>query len=266
MSTIPSASPRRRGRCLPLRRAVGGAVFLTVVSLGALVLAGCTLRSPDVAADTQSALDLPASTGLSPAPQSDQPESSSPSEPTPAPQQPSPQTPSASEDSTSPIRGEHYWTREVDTITFEDLALPTSMVLRDLRVGEHPTFYRVVLEFDTIEGTPLIGDMPEHARDPWRVIAGWVDVPVDQLSGFPIEVAGNAFLDLNISHTFMPDSPELAARYRDRPTEVSLGPVEVVNNYTFEGNTHIAIGLDTQRDIQMGYLLEPARLVIDVKK
>lgn len=264
MSTVASASPPRRGRYLPLRRAVGGAAFLTVVSLSALVLAGCTLRSPDVAADTQSAPDLPASTDPSPAPQSDQPESSSPSQPEP--QQPSPQTPSAPEDSTLPIRGEHYWTRDVDTITFGDLALPTSMVLHDLRVGEHAAFYRVVLEFASVEGTPLIGDMPEYSRDPWRVIARWVDVPVDQLSGFPLEVAGNAFLDLNISHTFTPDSPELVPLLYDGPARLSAGTIEVLNNYTFEGNTHIAIGLDTQRDVQVGYLLEPTRLVIDVKK
>lgn len=256
-STPLNGSPSiSRGYC----RSWWGVVSAVAASLA--LLSGCTLRGPDIAADTQSLPDLPASSGASSlTPDSDHPESLAPS---PSAVQ-KPKMPSAPT-SFSPILDNEAWTREAKDVSFESLALPTSFVFHDIRVGEHPDFYRVVVDFKELDGTPLTAEQSPQDRQPWVIYARWTQAPVGQGSGLPLDVAGQTFLDLNISKTSMPASPEVSALYYSGPDRLSLGPLEVDVDHTFESNTHIVIGMDTERDIQMGYLLDPTRLVVDVRK
>lgn len=221
-----------------------------------LTLSGCSLRGPDIAADTQSAPDisLTSTPEGSSAPQSaENPQSTLPSMP-------------AAPTSFSPIIGPEAWTQDVHPLSFKSRALPTSLVFHNVRIGEHPDFYRVVIDFEEVPGTPLSGEVSGAAAKPWKVFAAWSVAPLEQGRGQVLDVAGNAFLDLNISRTSMPASDEVAALYYTGPNVLSHGPLQVRVDHTFEDNTHIVIGMDSRRDVQMGYLLDPTRLVVDVKK
>lgn len=192
---------------------------------------------------------------------------STPGSPTPAPQ-PSPQsaqstaTPtdagqsasaqssaSPSESATRPINGD-AWVRSLN-----DLAPQTTddpMVFTDLRVGEHADFYRVTVEF-TGTGSP-------------GYFVSWSDEPREQGRGEPLEVSGEVFLDIVLSGTTMPVDEALQPRYYDGPKTLAIGPIEVIEDGTFEDTTHIAIGMDAQRDFQIGFLADPVRAVIDIKR
>ena len=149
----------------------------------------------------------------------------------------------------SPIAGEAWVSSApaVDPVTTEK-----PMAFHDLRVGEHETFYRVVVEF-TGEGTP-------------GYVQSWADAPIEQGRGRRLPVEGASFLDLMISGTSMPIDDALAPLSYDGPSNLALGPLDVREDGTFEDTTHIVIGMDAPREFQIGFLEDPVRVVIDVKK
>ena len=98
-----------------------------------------------------------------------------------------------------------------------------ALALTGIRAARHEGFTRVVLEFSG-EGTPGV----------WR--AAWTDEAVEQGRGLPIQVEGQAVLDL-----------------------------DVVSDGTFEDNTHVVIGSPTTRQFQIGFLSNPVRMVIDIR-
>ncbi|WP_165215878.1 hypothetical protein [Schaalia sp. ZJ1691] len=128
----------------------------------------------------------------------------------------------------------------------------SQLVFHDMRVGEYTSFYRVVIEFSG-EGTP-------------GVRQSWSQQPVEQGRGRALPVAGTSWLDLNISGTSMPITPELEKQYYAGPRNVTVGPLDVREDGTFEDQTHVVIGMDSSRDFQIGFLSNPTRVVIDVKK
>ena len=119
----------------------------------------------------------------------------------------------------------------------------------DIRVGSHDGFDRLVFEF---EGT---GDPQYHI--------GYNDDPRQQASGFPLEVPGNAKLEINIHGTSGDMSAD--AKYAGKK-ELGLASgniVDVINGGSFEADSQYVVGLINERPYQVQVLHEPTRLVID---
>ena len=119
----------------------------------------------------------------------------------------------------------------------------------DIRVGSHDGFDRLVFEF---EGT---GDPQYHI--------GYNDDPRQQASGFPLEVPGNAKLEINIHGTS--GDMSAAAKYAGKK-ELGLASgniVDIINGGSFEADSQYVVGLINERPYQVQVLHEPTRLVVD---
>ena len=119
-----------------------------------------------------------------------------------------------------------------------------------VRVGGHDGFTRVVVDLEG-EGEP-----------------GWftafTDSPRQQASGHPVEVKGNAFLNLGIEGTPWPSTPELEEKYMEPGTTPGTGVVrEVVYTTSFEAQTQLIIGLHKKTPYSVTFLEHPKRLVLD---
>lgn len=122
----------------------------------------------------------------------------------------------------------------------------------DIRVGSHTEYDRLVFEF---AGQ---GDPQYHI--------GYNDDPRQQASGFPLDVPGNAKLEINIHGTAGDMSAD--AKYAGKK-ELGLSSgsvVEVINGGTFEADSQYIVGLDSKRPYKIAVLHEPTRLVVDFKK
>ena len=127
-----------------------------------------------------------------------------------------------------------------------------ALIFHDMRVGEHDGFYRVVVEFAG-EGEPG-----------W--VAREVDLPLEQGRGEALDVQGNHFLDLSLTGTTIPMLEEDYQVYYSGPKKLAVGPLEVIEDGTYEGSTHIVVGLDQMRDIRFERLEDPARFVVDIRR
>ena len=151
-------------------------------------------------------------------------------------------------DATKPINADN-WMSSVEglpPVRSDDPA--KALALTGMRAATHDGFTRVVLEFSG-EGTPGV----------WR--AAWTDEAVEQGRGLPIQVDGEAVLDLVIDGTPMtaPETPYPGG------THTRAGDLDVVSDGTFEDNTHVVIGAPTSRQFQIGFLSNPVRMVIDIR-
>ena len=151
-------------------------------------------------------------------------------------------------DATKPINADN-WMSSVEglpPVRSDDPA--KALALRGMRAATHEGFTRVVLEFSG-EGTPGV----------WR--AAWTDEAVEQGRGLPIQVDGEAVLDLVI------DGTPMTATETPYPggTHTRAGDLDVVSDGTFEDNTHVVIGAPTSRQFQIGFLSNPVRMVIDIR-
>src|SRR5699024_353683 len=105
------------------------------------------------------------------------------------------------------------------------------LVVSEIRVGDYQGRDRVVFELDG-EGTPGYS-------------VNYVDAPVQQGSGFPVEVDGDSFLQVTIMDQVLPTQTDL--------TEVPVGTVSadeasgvagVAFTGQFEGQSRSVIGLE----------------------
>ena len=162
-----------------------------------------------------------------------------------------PETASTSEpglDATKPINADN-WMSSVEglpPVRSDDPA--KALALTGIRAATHEGFTRVVLEFSG-KGTPGV----------WR--AAWTDEAVEQGRGLPIDVEGEAVLDLVI------DGTPMTASNTPYPsgTHTCAGDLDVVSDGTFEDNTHVVIGSPATRQFQIGFLSDPVRMVIDIR-
>ena len=157
-------------------------------------------------------------------------------------------TPEPGLDATKPINADNWMSRVegLPPVRSDD---PTkALALTGIRAATHEGFTRVVLEFSG-EGTPGV----------WR--AGWTDQAVEQGRGLPIQVEGQAALDLVI------DGTPMTATENPYPSgmHTRAGDLDVVSDGTFEDNTHVVIGAPAARQFQIGFLSDPVRMVIDVR-
>lgn len=151
-------------------------------------------------------------------------------------------------DATKPINADN-WMSSVEglpPVRSDDPA--KALALTGMRAARHEGFARVVLEFSG-EGTPGV----------WR--AAWTEEAVEQGRGLPIQVEGEAVLDLVI------DGTPMTASESSYPsgTHTRAGDLDVVSDGTFEDNTHVVIGAPTARQFQIGFLSDPVRMVLDIR-
>ena len=157
-------------------------------------------------------------------------------------------TPEPGLDATKPINADN-WMSSVEGLPPVRSDDPTkALALTGIRAATHEGFTRIVLEFSG-EGTPGV----------WR--AAWTDKAVEQGRGLPIQVDGEAVLDLVIDGTPMTATEN---PYPGR-THTRAGDLDVVSDGTFEDNTHVVIGAPTSRQFQIGFLSNPVRMVIDIR-
>ena len=198
-----------------------------------LLLAACAPASPT---------DAPQSAEASPSGSSPTASASASAAPETTP------TPEPGLDATKPINADN-WMSSVEglpPVRSDDPA--KALALTGIRAATHEGFTRVVLEFSG-EGTPGV----------WR--AAWTDEAVEQGRGLPIQVDGEAVLDLVIDGTPMTatENPYPAG------THTRAGDLDVVSDGTFEDNTHVVIGAPATRQFQIGFLSDPVRMVIDIR-
>ena len=151
-------------------------------------------------------------------------------------------------DATKPINADN-WMSSVEGLPPVRSDDPTkALALTGIRAATHEGFTRIVLEFSG-EGTPGV----------WR--AAWTDEAVEQGRGLPIQVDGEAVLDLVI------DGTPMTASENPYPggMHTRAGDLDVVSDGTFEDNTHVVIGAPAARQFQIGFLSDPVRMVIDVR-
>lgn len=122
----------------------------------------------------------------------------------------------------------------------------------DIRVGSHDGFDRLVFEF-TGHGDP-------------QYHIGYNDDPRQQASGFPLDVPGNAKLELMI-HGAAGDMSTDAKYAATKELGLASGNiVEVYNGGTFEADSQYIVGLNSERPYKVAVLHEPTRLVVDFQK
>lgn len=157
-------------------------------------------------------------------------------------------TPEPGLDATKPINADN-WMSSVEGLPPVRSDDPTkALALTGIRAAKHEGFTRVVLEFAG-KGTPGV----------WS--AAWTDEAVEQGRGLPIQVEGQAVLDLVI------DGTPMTATENPYPSgmHTRAGDLDVVSDGTFEDNTHVVIGAPAARQFQIGFLSDPVRMVIDVR-
>lgn len=124
------------------------------------------------------------------------------------------------------------------------------LVLRDVRVGEHEGFDRIVLEFS---GTGTPG---------WTV--NYVDEAVLDGSGDAVPLGGDAILDIYASGTTWPASGYYSGPGQFEP-EDGGDVADVHVGGTFEGYTQVLAGIEGDRvPFRVLALSGPPRLVVDV--
>ena len=210
------------------RRALAASAAASLLLLGA-----CTPGAPTNAPQSAKASSSPSSPAASAT-------ASAAPETTP--------TPEPGLDATKPINADN-WMSSVEGLPPVRSDDPTkALALTGIRAATHEGFTRVVLEFSG-EGTPGV----------WS--AAWTDEAVEQGRGLPIQVEGQAVLDLVI------DGTPMTASENPYPSgmHTRVGDLDVVSDGTFEDNTHVVIGSPTTRQFQIGFLSNPVRMVIDVR-
>lgn len=210
------------------RRALAASAAASLLLLGACAPASPT-NAPQSAKASSSASSPAASATASAAPET-----------TP--------TPEPGLDATKPINADN-WMLSVEGLPPVRSDDPTkALALTGIRAATHEGFTRVMLEFSG-EGTPGV----------WS--AAWTDEAVEQGRGLPIQVEGQAVLDLVI------DGTPMTASENPYPSgmHTRVGDLDVVSDGTFEDNTHVVIGAPAARQFQIGFLSDPVRMVIDVR-
>lgn len=215
----------------------------------ALLLAGC---SPGQAPET--------SEPTSPAPTVSETTTPPPSTASPGPSEPSPTSAPASSTpagQSSPAPDEvdpalHPWLTDTTRVDPRPAAAGAGQEIIGVRTGVHDGYDRVVLD--------LSGD---------EVVLGWfagfIDEAVHDPTGEPLDVEGDAFLQVGVNAIdWTTDAPD---RYSgEAVADENLETVqEVVFGGLFEAQQQVVIGLDARTAYRVFPLSSPARIVIDIR-
>jgi hypothetical protein len=136
----------------------------------------------------------------------------------------------------------------------QDHSPDASLTVSDIRVGHHDGFDRVTFD---IGGTGTPG---------WQV--EYVTSPEQDGSGFPVDIAGDAYLQVMITGSGMPFETGVQ-EFSDRGPVTGPGLAaitEVKFLAIFEGRTQAIVGVTgTARPFRVFALTNPARVVVDVQ-
>jgi hypothetical protein len=126
------------------------------------------------------------------------------------------------------------------------------VTVSDIRTGRHQGFDRVVFEAG---GTGTPG---------WDV--RYVDAPSSQGSGEPVDVAGNAVLQVTLTGAGYPydTGVEEFAGPDPLPGQGTANVTEVVFDATFEGTTVAFVGTRAEAPFRVYLLQDPVRVVVEV--
>ncbi|AZZ82445.1 MULTISPECIES: AMIN-like domain-containing (lipo)protein [Gordonia] len=129
------------------------------------------------------------------------------------------------------------------------------LTVTDIRTGSHDGFDRVVYE------------LGGSGRPGWRV--AYVDEALQDGSGFPVDVAGGAILEVQITGSAYPFDSGVEPYAGPDPIRAQPGGsvVEVRGALVFEGVTQSFIGVSERgAPFTVDVLTNPTRLVIDVQR
>ena len=128
---------------------------------------------------------------------------------------------------------------------------PSELIPVGIRVADHGSFTRVVLDF---EGSGEASWFTQMTSD-----------PAQQASGHPIDYEGSTAINIGIESTPWPSTPELEEAYMDFGTTDGAGVVTGVEFVTsFEAQSQYVIGLEKQSPYSITFLEGPPRVVIDI--
>jgi hypothetical protein len=128
-----------------------------------------------------------------------------------------------------------------------------SVTVTDIRTGRHDGYDRVVFELGG-KGTPG-----------WDV--AYVDQPASQGSGDPVDVAGDAALQVTITGAGYPydTGVEEFSGPKPLPGSATKTVTEVVFDATFEGTTVAFVGTTAKAPFRVYALSNPTRVVLEVR-
>jgi hypothetical protein len=134
----------------------------------------------------------------------------------------------------------------------EPASADAQVTVSDIRIGRHDGFDRVVFE---VGGTGTPG---------WDV--RYVDSPASQGSGEPIDVAGDAVLQVTVTGAGYPYATGVEEYSGPNPltADGTETVTEVAFDATFEGTTVAFVGTGTQAPFRVYLLENPARVVLEV--
>ncbi|HYG66945.1 MAG TPA: hypothetical protein VD838_04775, partial [Anaeromyxobacteraceae bacterium] len=205
-----------------------------VVTLAALTLAACTDDAPTPPPETVTVTATP----------------DAPGSPVPTPSGTA--TPSASPlPEPEPEEDEAPFTADRSPDVGE--ATGDLVAVTDLRFGVHEGYDRIVLDVEG-DGTPG-----------WHVEYG--DEPRGQASGEPVDVTGDAFLEIVVTPVLMP-TEEGIPPYEgpERILPQGAGVVREVRWVSlFEARLQVVVGLASEEPFRAFLLEDPTRLVVDVQ-
>lgn len=142
------------------------------------------------------------------------------------------------------------WTKKPVERKKEGIATVT---LREVRAADQSKFDRVVFEFKEAQAVPGY-----HVE--------YISMPIKDTADRVVKLYGKAFLrvDLNpaVAHSIETGAPSLGVREKrvNLKTVIEFKQVE-----DFEGVVTYALGLSRKKPFQVTEMLNPARLVIDIK-
>ncbi|QNE88986.1 hypothetical protein H0194_07830 [Corynebacterium incognita] len=128
---------------------------------------------------------------------------------------------------------------------------PAQLMVKDVRVGQHEGFERVVFELE--------GD-----GDPgWHI--DYTASPAQQGSGNAISYEGSTALEVNIDGTVYPF--EMGKKDPNIGTVAGAGGnvKQIVSAGTFEGRSQFVIGLNKELPYSVEVLRGPTRVIIDIR-
>jgi hypothetical protein len=181
-----------------------------------------------------------------------------------------PTPPASTAAASTPAGGEETGTPATDSATDEDggtdappfpanasadtqeQSADARVTVRDIRIGRHDGFDRVVFE---VGGTGTPG---------WDV--RYVDEASSQGSGEPVDVAGEAVLQVTVTGAGYPDDTGVTEYAGPDPLSVADTEVvtEVAFDATFEGTTVAFVGTTARWPFRVYLLENPARVVVEV--
>lgn len=220
-----------------------------VTSLAVLALLGACSTSEEEA-DPTAGQEAPGSseTGTSPATGTEDPEDTEePAESDDPEQSTEPvETEEPTETESEPEDLPDFVTGESQSAGYPDLDGEYLSV--ETRLGSHDGYDRVVVEYT---GT---GTLNWHAN--------YTDTPVEDGSGFEVDIPGETFLQVSVSGISYPDPDDPDVPHTGQDSTDVISAVEYGG--PFEGMHQLYIGLDKEREYRVFVDENPSRLVIDI--